>query len=258
MKRNKLISTSRPKRKINLREAFAERLSQAAKNHEIAALASKVGVTPATLYRWLNAKFDPSIPKLAELAEAMDVNLAWLVTGQGPIDARQAGRQALLEQYGTTEFESATGAAGKAPLAFYEPWLFKQLYGSQDEPTVFGATEMNPPLLIEVGDDSMEPTIVKGDLLLIDRSFGCPAARQQTMTEGRSAYDGIYAFRSGSPNRDANRPTGHLIVRRIQYRLDGTLVIRCDNPRYPEEVYTPKKTKPPVPVGRVIWRGGRV
>jgi phage repressor protein C with HTH and peptisase S24 domain len=259
MKPKKSISTGSPKHEINLREAFAERLRQATKNHEIAVLASKVGVTPATLYRWLNAKFDPSIPKLAELAEAMNVNLAWLVTGQGPIDAGQAGRHALLEQYGTTEFESATGASGKAPLAFYEPWLFKLLYGSQDEPTVFGPTDMNPPLLIEVGDDSMEPTIAKGDLLLIDRSFGLsPSGPKQAMREGRSAYDGICAFRSGSPNGDANRPTGHLIIRRIQYRLDGTLAIRCDNPRYPEEAYTPKKTKPPVPVGRVIWRGGRV
>ncbi len=259
MKPTKSLSTDSPKHGINLREAFTERLRQATKNHEIAALAAKVGVTPATLYRWLNAKFDPSIPKLAELAEAMNVNLAWLVTGQGPIDARQAGRHALLEQYGTTVFESATGASGKAPLAFYEPWLFKLLYGPQDEPTVFGPTDMNSPLLMEVGDDSMEPTIGKGDLLLIDRSFGLsPAARPQAMQEGRSAYDGVCAFRSGSLKRDAHSPTGHLIIRRVQYRLDGTLIIRCDNLRYPEEVYTPKKTKSLVPVGRVIWRGGRI
>src|ERR1700724_4214557 len=81
------------------RTAFAERLEQATKNHEIAELASKVGVTPTTLYRWLNAQFDPSLPKLAELAEAMNVSLAWLVTGTGPIDARRARRHALLEQY---------------------------------------------------------------------------------------------------------------------------------------------------------------
>jgi phage repressor protein C with HTH and peptisase S24 domain len=259
MKPKKPISTSRPRHEINLREAFAERLRQATKNHEIAALAAKVGVTPATLYRWLNAKFDPSIPKLAELAQAMNVNLAWLVTGQGPIDARQASRHALLEQYGTMEFESATGASGKAPLAFHDPWLFKLLYGPQTEPAGFGPTDMNSPLLIEVGDDSMEPTIAKEDLLLIDRSFGLsPAVRQQAMREGRSAYDGICAFRSASPNGDPNRPADHLIIRRIQYRLDGTLVIRCDNPRYPEEVYPPKKIKPPVPVGRVIWRGSRI
>jgi hypothetical protein len=103
------------------------------------------------------------------------VSLAWLVTGSGPVDARQARRHELLEQYGSPDFESAGGEPGKSPLAFYEPWLFKLLYGSREEPTVFGATDMTPPLLMEVSDDSMEPTIAKGDLLLIDRSFGIRA-----------------------------------------------------------------------------------
>lgn len=241
------------------RAAFAERLKQATKNHEIGELASKVGVTPATLYRWLNAKFDPSLAKLAELAEAMNVNLAWLVTGGGPVDARQARRHALLEQYGSPDFESAGGKPGKSPLAFYEPWLFKLLYGPQEEPKVFGATDMNPPLLMEVSDDSMEPTIAKGDLLLIDRAFGItPTAQHRAPGGGRSVHDGIYAFRSGSLGGDGNNPTGHLIIRRLQYRLDATMVVRCDNPRYPEEVYALKRQKPPVPVGRVIWCGGGI
>jgi len=236
------------------RAEFAKRLKQVTENLEISGLAAKIGVTPATLYRWLNAKFDPSLAKLAQLADAMKVSLAWLVTGKGPIDARQAQRHALLEEYGTTDFESAGGKAEKSPLAFYEPWLFMLLYGSSEEPTAFGATDMNVPLLMEVGDDSMEPTIAKGALLLVDRSFGLtPLARQRAQSEGRSAYDGIYAFR---PN--ANAPTAHLIIRRVQYRLDATVVIRCDNPRYPEELYALKVQKPPMPVGRVVWRGSRI
>jgi phage repressor protein C with HTH and peptisase S24 domain len=242
MKPKKSTQVGSLKTEPTFREAFAERLRQATKSHDVAALASKVGVTPVTLYRWLNAKFDPSIPKLAELAEATNVNLAWLVTGQGPIDARQAGRHALLEQYGTTGFESAAGPNGKSPLAFYQPWLFKLLYGSQEEPTAFGPTDMNPPLLIEVGEDSMEPTIAKGDLLLIDRSFGVsPAARPQAVAEGRSAYDGVCAFQSGSLNGGASKQTGHLIIRRIQYRLDGKMVISCDNLKL-DEVYTDHAT----------------
>ena len=241
------------------RAAFAERLEQATKNHEIAELASKVNVTPTTLYRWLNAQFDPSLPKLAELAEAMNVNLVWLVTGSGPVDARQARRHALLEQYGSPDFESVGGEPGKSPLAFYEPWLVKLLYGSQEAPTVFGATDMTPPLLMEVSDDSMEPTIATGDLLLIDRSFGItPTTQRRAAGGGRSVHDGIYAFRSGSLRGDGNNPTGHLIIRRLQYRLDATMVVRCDNPRYPEEVYALKRQKPPVPVGRVVWRGGGI
>ena len=159
-------------------------IKQAAKNREIGELASKVGVAPATLYRRLNAQFDPSLPKLAELAEGMNVRLAWLVTGTGPIDARHARRHALLEEYGAPDFESAGGTPGKSPLAFYERWLFKLLYGSQEEPKAFGATDMNPPLLMEVSDDSMEPTIAKGDLLLIDRSFGVtPTASTEPRAE---------------------------------------------------------------------------
>ena len=104
-----------PKKKMSpealYRSEFAGRLKQAAENHDIGDLASKIGVTPATLYRWLNGKFDPSLPKLAQLADAMQVNLAWLVTGTGPFDSRQALRHALLENYGTTDFEAAGGKA---------------------------------------------------------------------------------------------------------------------------------------------------
>jgi phage repressor protein C with HTH and peptisase S24 domain len=241
------------------RAAFAERLKQAAKNREIGELASKVGVAPATLYRWLNAQFEPSLPKLAELAEAMDVSLAWLVTGTGPIDARHARRHALLGEYGAPDFESAAGRPGKSPLAFHERWLSSLLYGSQEEPKVFGASDMNRPLLMEVSDDSMEPTIAKGDLLLIDRSFGVtPTVQHRAVGGGRSVHDGIYALQSGSLRGDGNNPTGHLIIRRVRYRLDATVVVRCDNSRYPEEVYALKRQKLPVPVGRVVWRGAGI
>jgi phage repressor protein C with HTH and peptisase S24 domain len=252
-----------PQRKMNAeasyRSEFAGRLKQATENHDIGDLASKIGVTPATIYRWLNAKFDPSLPKLAELAEAMNVNLAWLVTGRGPINERHARRHALLEDYGAPDFESAGGKPEKSPLAFYESWLLSLLYGSQEEPTVFGATNMNPPLLMEVSDDSMEPTIAKGDLLLIDRSFGItPTAQRRGAGGERSIHDGIYAFRSGSMRGGGHNPTGHLIIRRLQYRLDETMVVSSDNPRYPEETYPLRALKRPAPIGRVLWRGTRI
>lgn len=250
-----------PKKKISpealYRSEFAGRLKQAAENHEIGDLASKIGVTPTTLYRWLNGKFDPSLPKLAQLAEAMKVNLAWLVTGIGPFDSRQALRHARLENYGTTDFEAPGGKAGKPPLAFHEPWLFELLYGPPNEPALFGAVQMNTPLLMEVREDSMEPTIMKGDLLLIDRAFGVrPAGLERAQAEQRSAHDGIYAFRAQSLSDGAKPATGLLVVRRIQYRLDGKMAVRCDNPKYPEEVYALESRDLPVPLGRVVWRGG--
>jgi phage repressor protein C with HTH and peptisase S24 domain len=112
---------------------------------------------------------------------------------------------------------------------------------------------------MEVREDSMEPTIAKGDLLLIDRAFGVrPARLERAQEEQRSAHDGIYAFRAQSLSDGAKPSTGLLVVRRIQYRLDGKLAVRCDNPKYPEEVYALESRDQPVPVGRVVWRGGRV
>jgi len=241
------------------RSGFSERLKRAAENHEISDLAAKIDVAPATLYRWLNAKFDPSLPKLAELAEAMDVNLAWLVTGAGPMGRRQAVRHALLEGFDQLQFEDADGNGEKAPLAFYEPWLGKLLYGPAEESTIFGPIDMNAPLLIEIREDSMEPTFSPGDLLLVDRSFGTrPKELRRAQNDRRSPHDGVYAFRARSSQGGAEESSAHSMVRRVQYRLDGTMVIRCDNTKYPEEVYPPKTQNRPVPVGRVIWRGGRI
>jgi hypothetical protein len=129
--------------------------------------------------------FDPSLPKLADFAAATNINLAWLVTGRGPLDTRQAVRHALLEEYLATEFEPAGTKAGKAPLAFHELWLFELFYGPAAAPKQLGATAtMSPPLLMKAGEDSIEPTIAKGDLLLIDRSFGpTPSERRQAQRQ---------------------------------------------------------------------------
>ena len=210
-------------------------------------------MTPVTLYRWISGKFDPSLPKLAELAEAMDVSLAWLVTGTGPVNARRARRHALLEEYETTEYERA----GKPPLAFYDPWLFELVYGPASEPTS-GSTDMKTPLLMEVGDDSMEPTITKGDLVLLDRTCGVrPTAQQQNEGEWKPIFDGIYAVRAGSLAAKASDRSGPLVVRRIHYQLNGIMVVRCDSSSYPEESYSLKHDRP-VPVGRVVWRGTKM
>jgi transcriptional regulator with XRE-family HTH domain len=241
----------------SFRSAFAKRLKHAAERHDIGQLAAQLGVRPVTLYRWLSATFDPSLPKLAELAEATQVSLAWLVAGTGPVDSRRAARHARLAEYDLVDFDG-DDEIQKAPLAFHQPWLFQLFYGPSQSPTLFGAVDMTPPLLIEVRDDSMEPTIVQGDLLLVDRSFGVqPTEICRVQIEGRSFYDGIYAFRAGSA-QELKAATGQAVVRRVQYQLDGTLAIRCDNPKYPPELYPAKAHNWPRPLGRIIWRGGRI
>ena len=103
-----------------------------------------------------------------------------------------------------------------------------------------------------------EPLSMQGGTTFTFVTNGIQSALEQARSEGRSVHDGIYALRSASLQGEAKNSTGHLTIRRIQYRLDGAMVVRCDNPRYPEEIYNLKTQKLPVLVGRVVWRGSRI
>jgi len=230
-------------------------LRKATENCDIAELAAKVGVTPVTLYRWLSAKFDPGVAKLSELAEALNVSLAWLVTGQGPMGRRRALLHARLADYAATEYATTQGSTDRPPIAFLEPWLLEFLYGPSGDPIPHMAGDMIPPLLLNVLDDSMEPTIKRGALVLVDRSFGMPRMTRAQAGAG-SVHDGIYLFRLAPSPKGSETAQAQLLIRRVLYRLDGKMVIRCDNPKYPEELYETRNR--PTPIGRVVWHGDRI
>ena len=87
--------------------------------------------------------------------------------------------------------------------------------------------------LIEVHGDSMEPALYNNDLILID------------LRASELSVNGIYAIQH----------RGHLLVKRIQVKLDGTVIIKSDNPAYEPEVLGPDEAGGLVVVGRVVWFG---
>ncbi len=107
-------------------------------------------------------------------------------------------------------------------LAFREDWVRTVLC-------------LNPKNLILINSygDSMEPTLKSNDLLLIDR--GSSDAR----------HDDIYAF---SVN-------GELRVKRIQFKMNGSVVIRSDNPQYDSDILTSDEVESLRIIGRVVWFG---
>lgn len=106
-------------------------------------------------------------------------------------------------------------------VAFRADWLHR-----------IGVSPRQAEVLIAIGD-SMEPTIRDGDLLLIDRSFDRPKD------------NGIYVLVLG----------GMVLVKRIQTRRDGSVVLLSDNQRYENEV-VPADELPDLKVeGRVRWFG---
>jgi len=87
--------------------------------------------------------------------------------------------------------------------------------------------------LIEVHGDSMEPALCNGDLVLID------------LRACELSADGIYVIQH----------RGHLLVKRIQSKLDGRVIIKSDNPAYEPEILGPDEAEGLIVVGRVVWFG---
>ena len=111
-------------------------------------------------------------------------------------------------------------------LAFKKSWVSKEL----------GTDPQNLLLIYSIGD-SMEPTFSSGDLLLVDRN------------KARMKGDGIYLI---------NFDDG-LIVKRLEWMMDGTMVIRGDNTSVSrEQKLTYIEMEKLHLLGRVVWVGGKI
>ena len=84
--------------------------------------------------------------------------------------------------------------------------------------------------------DSMEPTLSDGDIMLVDTSVD------------KIINDAIYIVQADH----------HLIVKRIQQSLDGSLTIISDNQRYKEQIISPEQAKEVKIAGRVKWYGHEI
>lgn len=90
--------------------------------------------------------------------------------------------------------------------------------------------------LITVVGDSMEPSLRQGDLLLIDHN------------QNQVIRDSIYILRMD----------GLLLAKRLQRMIDGTVLIRSDNPAYKEQAI-PKESTPDLHIiGRAVWVGRKI
>lgn len=105
-------------------------------------------------------------------------------------------------------------------LRFSADWLRAQGF----QPAMLSA--------IAVAGDSMEPLLRDGDEILVDRT-------------PRAWRDGIYVV----------RVDGALLVKRVQTGIPGKLVLESANPAY-RPIELPMALVEPI--GRVVWKGGRV
>ncbi len=230
------------------REAFVGRLQRIVSHWRSAdRLARAMGVSPSAFRKWLKGEAEPSRERLVALANAAGVGIAWLAKGEGPpprfqgaTDGRGSTAEGgfdpdkflLLPKHVETAAASA-GAVTPAPpdaqasafIAFGHDWVRRS----------FGIGPEDLMLESAVGE-SMTPTIQDGDILLIDS------------TDRRFREFGIYVLEYA----------GARLVKRVQRKLDGSLLLISDNAVYePERIPTERAGEAKV-LGRVVWSGGKL
>jgi len=204
-------------------------------------LARATGVSPSAFRKWLKGEAEPSRDRLVALAGTAGVSVAWLAQGEGPepdmvsLDARvrspgvsapDSGQFHLLPKVAEA---AAAGSGQHTPndatefIGFRYDWI-RATFNREPEDII---------LETAVGD-SMEPQIGNGDLLLVDTT-------DQTI---RSF--GIYVIEV-----QAER-----LVKRVQRKFDGSLILISDNVRYQPETIAADVAPTVRVVGRVVWRGG--
>lgn len=208
---------------------FSERLKLVMNNESVLSFSQKVGVSEGTIRNLLKNGL-PRLDNLVAIAEAGNVNIEWLATGEGKPNKDLLAKNNEMDEFAlipgyNIQISAGNGSQGEQEqvtrkLAFRHKWLkFK------------GLKEKDLVLVFTKGD-SMEPTISDNNTLMIDTS-------QQQLVDGS-----IYVIRNNE----------HLVVKRIQNTLKGFYLI-SDNKEYEKVEVTYNEADDLKIIGRVVWVG---
>lgn len=208
-------------------------------------LARMTGISARGIGHYAAGGSDPTRSKMVALAEAAGVNVLWLATGEGPKMKGAAEETRSLKDVSIPEEEasggyvrvprydvSASAGAGAFQVSeqvvdyiqFKPDWIKNTL-----------GTSAQALALIQVKGDSMAPTLSDGDIILVDTS------------DRHFEANAIYVLQL----------EGSLLVKRIQRKIDGTVVIKSDNLAYEPETVRGDLLDQLNVVGRVVWYGRR-
>ena len=210
------------------RLALSSRLISVLSGTDLTKLMVKTGVKDRSIRNYLAGKI-PELAPLAAIAGACGVSLNWLVSGIGPRDLHPTiiPNDEVDDHDRQSQFLSDTGksryvaiprlniaaSAGGGALAEHAQVVE---YLAFDADFVRTRLRRDPKhlVLIEARGDSMEPTIRDGDILTVDVS---PDQSLQSST--------LYVIRIDEA----------LLVKRLDRRIDGSIIVHSDNLRYPPE-----------------------
>jgi phage repressor protein C with HTH and peptisase S24 domain len=210
-------------------------------------LARAMGVSPSAFRKWLKGEAEPSRERLVALARAAGVGVAWLAEGEGPVPAfesagggrRRSGGSESSTELDLSQFvllphrgEAAAAGSVTPPDPLATEWIALR------HDWVRAVCKVEPTeLLLETAiGESMTPTIHDGNTLLIDT------------TDRTFRNFGVYVLEIN----------GQRLVKRVQRKHDGSLVLISDNAAYQPDTVDKAAAEGVTVVGRVVWSGGPV
>lgn len=227
---------------------FQQRLEALIGDESVHAFGKRARINDTSMRAYLKDTM-PGLDKLVQIAEAGGVTLDWLARGVGPKSAEaqpdfvvsgprgevvlvaEAKNSVITQEFALIprlDVQASAGdgriALGEDPLeylAFQRGWL--------------RGKGINPDRarILTARGDSMEETIRDGDVLLVDTSID------------RIRDNAIYVVIYGEM----------VLVKRVHGRLNGSLQLISDNPRYPPEEVTAGEVDQLNIAGRVMWFG---
>ena len=209
-------------------------------------VAKELGVSRQAVQAWETGK-SPTLDNLRKLSELLEVSIAYL-TGEQVMSIDDKGRiisdvpenvndlvlVPMLDVYGTCGGDADLTGGESLEYVSLDDFTSSsvQLLGIRPEfaRSLPGVVSPNRLRLIKCVGDSMEPTIDRDGLVMIDES--------QTKISG----DSIYCFAT----------SGGIFIKRIQRNFDGTLEVMSDNTAYSTKTLDPKTCDHFKIIGRVV------
>ena len=197
-----------------------------------AELADKLSIHKNTMANYERGGRFPDVKILLKILEVFpDTNPAWLLTGEGSKN-RSEPVQGGFVMFPRDEVEAGAGPGRNVQseqvvdfVSFKKEWVQN-----------FLRVPRKNLALLSVKGDSMNPTLNDGDMILVD------------LRANRIDDSAIYVLEFD----DA------LLVKRIQRKLDGSVVIKSDNSLYEPEVLQKDRAVELRIIGRVVWSGRRM
>lgn len=207
-------------------------------------LSEATGIPQSTISRILNRKIlEPTEPQIKPLADFFGITPGQL-RGYDPLPTEafsvKISNDIDVEQpkYDAVLMLSVNGSCGLGSMVDHEE-VDKSLMFPRELLKKKGSIAENCRVITAVGD-SMSPTILHGDSVLVDLSSTEP-------------LDGnMYAFR---------RPDQAVSIKRLTQSISGEWTLSSDNPdkrMYKDEPCSSASLYELPIIGRVIWRGGGI